>query len=114
MVSKRLVAFFTFALALSACGRFSHSRESATSSPATLRADAGRGRAVYTTQCAACHGVSGANGPVGPSLVKVKKRLSAAQVEAIVRDPDPPMPKLYPGTLSDRDVKDVSAYVESL
>ena len=79
-----------------------------------VRADAGRGRTIYNAQCSACHGASGANGPVGPPLVKERKRRSLADIEAIVRDPDPPMPKLYPGTLSDRDVKDVSAYVAGL
>lgn len=114
MVGQRVVAFFTLVAVLAGCGRFHRSHEAATASPAVLRGDAGRGRTVYTAQCAACHGATGANGPVGPSLAKERKRRSLADVEAIVRDPDPPMPKLYPGTLSERDVKDVSAYVESL
>jgi len=113
MVSHRVVAFFTLAVLLSACGRF-HRTNTTTSSRAVIRADAGRGHTIYSAQCAACHGASGANGPVGPSLVKERKRHSLAEIEAIVRDPDPPMPKLYPGTLTDRDVKDVSAYVAGL
>jgi hypothetical protein len=35
-------------------------------------------------------------------------------VYALVVDPAPPMPKLYPSRLSLSDVRDVSAYVESL
>src|SRR5689334_2388300 len=114
MVLHRVVAFFTFAVLLSGCGRFHRTHDNATSSPAAFHGDAGGGHTIYTAQCAACHGASGANGPVGPSLVKERKRHTLAEIEAIVRDPDPPMPKLYPGTLTDRDVKDVSAYVAGL
>jgi hypothetical protein len=31
-----------------------------------------------------------------------------------IEQPDPPMPKLYPAPLSERDVDDVAAYVQSL
>ena len=71
-----------------------------------------RGRAVYARECAACHGVAGGGAAIGPSLKT--HRGSLAQIEAIVRDPEPPMPKLYPARLSDADVRDVSRYVESL
>ena len=115
MVSQRVVAFFTFvAVVLTGCGRFHRSGEMATASPAVFHADAGRGHTIYVSQCEACHGASGANGPIGPSLVKERKRHTLTEIEAIVRDPDPPMPKLYPGTISERQVKDVSAYVLGL
>ncbi|MBV9271078.1 MAG: cytochrome c [Candidatus Eremiobacteraeota bacterium] len=114
MVSQRVVAFFTLAVVLSGCGRFHRPNGAVTASPTAFRADVGRGQTIYAAQCAACHGVSGANGPIGPSLLRERRRHTPSQIEAIVRDPDPPMPKLYPGTISDRDVKDVSAYVAGL
>jgi mono/diheme cytochrome c family protein len=69
---------------------------------------------VYERECAACHGQNGVNGPIGPSLKGERSRKSFEAVRAIVIDPDPPMPKLYPARLTSADVTDVSAYVESL
>jgi len=36
------------------------------------------------------------------------------QVRDIVLEPEPPMPKLFPARMSGADVRDVSAYVETL
>jgi len=41
-------------------------------------------------------------------------RRTFAQVRDIVLDPEPPMPKLFPARLSAADVRDVSAFVETL
>lgn len=71
-----------------------------------------RGRAVYVRECAACHGEAGAGGAIGPQLKS--RHGSLARIESFVRDPEPPMPKLYPARLTDADVRDVSRYVESL
>ncbi len=73
-----------------------------------------RGKAVYEAQCAACHGQRGIGGPVGPALQKEYARRSFRSVYALIADPTPPMPKLYPGQLTKNDLRDVSAYVESL
>lgn len=72
-----------------------------------------RGKAVYAAQCQACHGASGEGG-IGPKLQHERERRSFEKVRSIVLDPDPPMPKLYPAELTANDVRDVSAYVESL
>lgn len=77
-------------------------------------ADLARGKAVYEAQCAACHGARGTGGAIGPSLQNERTRRSYAAVYAIVRDPAPPMPKLYPSRITHSDLRDVSAYVESL
>jgi mono/diheme cytochrome c family protein len=69
---------------------------------------------LFAANCQACHGARGAGGPVGPSLVGERKRKDRAAIAAAIEDPDPPMPKLYPGRLSARDVSDLAAYVESL
>lgn len=76
--------------------------------------DVSRGKAIFAQQCAACHGAAGAGGPVGPALTGERKRRSYKSVYAIVLDPAPPMPKLYPSKLTQADLRDVSAYVESL
>jgi mono/diheme cytochrome c family protein len=73
-----------------------------------------RGKAVFEAQCAACHGQRGIGGQVGPALRNENARRSYRSVYAIVADPAPPMPKLYPSQMTKSDVRDVSAYVESL
>jgi mono/diheme cytochrome c family protein len=116
MPTRRIAIIFTLvAVVFAGCGRNHGSSSAASATPfATPKADAGRGRTIFAAQCAACHGENGRGGPVGPPLKHEKKRRTLSQVLSIVRDPDPPMPKLYPGTLSERDLKDVAAYVESL
>jgi mono/diheme cytochrome c family protein len=79
----------------------------------TPGADAVHGRAVYTASCAACHGAT-AQGGFGPSLRGEKTRKDTAAAIAWIENPQPPMPKLYPSALSEKDVDDVAAYVESL
>jgi len=76
-------------------------------------ADAAHGARIYVTNCAACHGAS-AQGGVGPSLRGEKTRKDTAAAIAWIKKPQPPMPTLYPVVLSEKDVDDVAAYVESL
>lgn len=83
-------------------------------SPAIPGANLSRGQLVYARECEACHGRDGIGGPIGPALRDEHLRRSFEAVRAIVADPQPPMPKLYPGRLSQSDVRSVSAYVESL
>jgi len=72
-----------------------------------------RGAALFAQNCAVCHGTVGVGGE-GPSLKNERSRKSLVQAEAWIQNPAPPMPKLYPGTLSLRDVADVAGYVETL
>ena len=99
-------------IALSACARSETTRHSLAASAAG--ADLGRGGVVYAAQCAACHGAGGVGGRIGPPLRNERLRRSFDAVVKIVEDPSSPMPELYPGELTKRDVYDVSAYVESL
>lgn len=69
---------------------------------------------VYRAECAACHGAAGMGGAIGPPLHNENRRRSYGAVYALVRDPAPPMPKLYPSRMSESDLRDVAAYVESL
>ena len=84
-----------------------------TAAPAVPGADAIHGRQVYTANCAACHGAN-AQGGIGPSLRGEKSRKNTAAAIAWIKNPQLPMPKLYPAVLSEKDVDDVAAYVESL
>ena len=80
---------------------------------APTSASASRGASLYAKNCAACHGTATA-GPIGPALHGERSRKNLEAVVAIIRHPDPPMPKLFPGTLSAQDVADIAAYVENL
>ena len=114
--AMRLVAFaavfLSLALALAACtqAHLQHSSLAGSQAPP----NAGRGRAVYEAQCAACHGRDGTGGQIGPSLRDERLRRSAGEIRAAIVNPEPPMPKLFPARLSAADVHDVTAFVETL
>lgn len=74
----------------------------------------GRGKTLFAANCAACHGASGTEGGAGPSLAGEKHRKGLDQTIVWIENPAPPMPKRYPSPLSQRDVADVAAYIESL
>ncbi|MBV8638232.1 MAG: cytochrome c [Candidatus Eremiobacteraeota bacterium] len=107
---------FTAALCIlvfaTACSRGQGGRATANATPTT--ASASRGAALFATNCASCHGIHGAGGRIGPALRDERKRKSPQAVRAIIADPEPPMPKLYPAQLSAQDVDDLTAYVETL
>ena len=66
--------------------------------------------------------MSNVTGSTVPPLASRRRRDATAerlrrtftQVRDIVLDPEPPMPKLFPARLSAADVRDVSAFVETL
>jgi len=76
--------------------------------------DPARGKTIFTGNCAVCHGATGTEGGVGPSLKNEKSRKNYEQTIAWIHNPSPPMPKLWPSPLNDKDVADVAAYVQSL
>jgi mono/diheme cytochrome c family protein len=81
---------------------------------AAASGDAAHGKVVYTQNCAGCHGATGKEGGVGPSLTNEKSKKDDAATIAWIKNPQPPMPKLYPSPLSEKDVDDVAAYVQTL
>jgi mono/diheme cytochrome c family protein len=99
---------------LTACSRQTGASTRAAAVQTVVPANVSRGRSIYLAQCAACHGRDGAGGQVGPSLRNETARRDDAAVRAIVLNPEPPMPKLYPARMTEADVRDVSAYVETL
>ena len=72
------------------------------------------GNSLFDTNCASCHGAGGKGGGIGPVLTGEKERKNFAAAVAWIKNPVLPMPKLYPKPLSESDVDDVAAYVESL
>jgi mono/diheme cytochrome c family protein len=87
---------------------------SGSSSTAAGAGDVAKGETIFNANCASCHGAKGAGGGVGPTLKVEKSRKDDAAAIAWIKNPQPPMPKLFPSPLSERDVADVAAYVESL
>jgi ubiquinol-cytochrome c reductase cytochrome c subunit len=71
------------------------------------------GAVVYSANCALCHGATGQGG-IGPALKGESSHKDEGAVGALVKNPPPAMPKLYPGLLNDADVAAVAAYVETL
>ncbi len=85
------------------------------SSPGGLaQGDRGRGKFVFSANCARCHGATGTEGGIGPSLRRENERKNYAEAVAWIKDPQPPMLKLYPAPLNETDVENVAAYVETL
>jgi mono/diheme cytochrome c family protein len=76
--------------------------------------DSAHGSSIFSQNCASCHGANGAGGGIGPKLVGEKSRKNYQATVAWIKNPQPPMPKLYPSPLSEKDVDDVAAYVQSL
>jgi mono/diheme cytochrome c family protein len=76
--------------------------------------DGGRGAELFAKNCVVCHSSSADSGRIGPSLANEGHKRTLAQIVRAIESPDPPMPKLYPGTLSAQDVADVAAYVKTL
>ena len=110
-------SFAFIALAFALCTGCAHggSQSAATmASAAPTFGNESRGAEVFRTNCAICHATNGAAGGVGPPLAGEKTRRTYGQIIAAIEQPDPPMPKLYPSPLSEKDVDDVAAFVQTL
>jgi len=80
---------------------------------ATLRAgDALHGHALFDGQrCAQCHGVGGSGGGGAPALIGIAKTLKPEQIYDYIKNPRATMPNFH---LSDNEIADLVAYVDSL
>jgi mono/diheme cytochrome c family protein len=85
-----------------------------TTSSSSTPGDAAHGKTIFSQNCASCHGATGREGGVGPSLTNEKSRKNYDQTVAWIKNPQPPMPKLFPSPLAEKDVDDVAAYVQTL
>jgi thiosulfate dehydrogenase len=83
---------------------------------AAMTADASRGRAQFTTTCAACHGMDGQGTPAGPPLWGAKSYnigASMARLRTAASFIKYNMPSDRPGTLTAQQAFDLAAYVNS-
>lgn len=76
--------------------------------------DGSRGAELFAKNCLVCHNSSPDAQRIGPSLANEGRKRTLAQIVRVIEAPDPPMPKLYPGTLTAQDVSDIAAYVKTL
>lgn len=86
-----------------------------TALPVVAQGDVNRGRALFASNCAHCHGAAGQGASTGyrivaPSLLHA----SVFQVAEAVRAGPLLMPKFGPDVLSDADVNDIARYVNYL
>jgi mono/diheme cytochrome c family protein len=100
-----LAALPALALALTACG-------SDTSAVTSLTGDAAAGKALYTTNCAGCHGADGTSGPARHDVVGHCKT-EPEEAIAVILDGDDEMPG-FATTLTSQQVADIVAYIRSL
>jgi mono/diheme cytochrome c family protein len=78
--------------------------------------NAGDGRRIYlTVGCFTCHGRSGQGGAFnGPAPILARTALPFDAFKALIRDPSNDMPAFSDAVLSDKDIADVYAFLESL
>lgn len=72
--------------------------------------DLAAGRRLYDQVCVACHGPDG-NMLGEHKLQGLSQRRDLASTIAYIKDPRPPMPKMYPDLLSEQSVADVAAFI---
>ena len=68
------------------------------------------GRKLYSQICVSCHGPDG-NLIAAHGLSTLKAHQSLAATIAYIKDPKPPMPRLFPDLLGEQNVADVAAYL---
>jgi alcohol dehydrogenase (cytochrome c) len=68
------------------------------------------GRKLYEQVCSSCHGPDGKLVP-GHDLGTLKSRRDRSATLSYVKDPRPPMPKLYPSLLDEQSLEDVTTYI---
>jgi len=107
--------YLSCVIAAAGCSRSRQTTAQTIASPqAQLDVSIQRGGTIFSANCAACHGATGREGGVGPALTGERRKMNLDATIAWIENPNPPMPKLFPTPLNERDVADVAAYVESL
>lgn len=110
-----LPIFAVLALLLGGCTTASYGGNAvAVGAGATQGGDKKAGAELFSAYCSSCHGAQGAGGGVGPSLRGESRRMNFETLASWIEDPEPPMPKLYPGQLSRKQTGDIAAYVQTL
>jgi len=111
METFRRFAFTALAATVLAAGAFASAQ--AQDPP---RGDAGHGKQIYLRDaCFTCHGRSGQGGAYeGPAPILARTALPFEGFKAEIRDPVKDMPAYSGAVLSDQDIADIYAFVESL
>ena len=82
-----------------------------TSAVLELTGNASRGKEIFVTNCATCHGLE-ANGEVGPDLRSVSEHKSrSALIKQVISGKTPPMPQFQP---NEKDMADLLSFLETL
>jgi mono/diheme cytochrome c family protein len=111
MKTFKRFAFTTLAVTVLGAGAF------ATAQAQNARqGDAARGKGIYLRDgCFTCHGRSGQGGAYeGPAPILARTALPFEGFKGEIRDPVKDMPAYSDAVLSDRDIADIYAFVESL
>jgi alcohol dehydrogenase (cytochrome c) len=74
------------------------------------KGNAAMGEATFADNCSGCHGLSGRGGNGGPDLTNIPTASNAELVAAQVTNGGGGMPS-FQGTLSPKEIRDVTAYV---
>ena len=112
---KALLAYIGWLSPAESAGQAPHGR--GLKSLPKLHGDAGRGAAIYTKQCAACHGADGAGvPPILPPLWgtgSFNEGAGMSRVDKMAAFVQYNMPQNAPGTLTPQEAYDVAAYINS-
>lgn len=115
MPHLRPTLFAVALLGIAACTPATGQKASTSVGGTALGGDRKAGAKLFSAHCSACHGPTGTEeGMSGPSLRYESARMNFQSTVSWIEDPELPMPKLYPATLSERDVHDIAAYVQSI
>jgi mono/diheme cytochrome c family protein len=67
-----------------------------------------RGKRLFAESCAGCHGFDGKNVSIsGNDLATIANRQTVQQLEQWIRNPAPPMPKVFPEPMTDDELVDL-------
>jgi alcohol dehydrogenase (cytochrome c) len=78
--------------------------------PTTQKGNAAAGKSVFAANCATCHGADGHGGNGGPDLTTIPSAKNLATVLGQVENGGNGMPA-FKGTLTQKQINDVAAYV---
>jgi alcohol dehydrogenase (cytochrome c) len=70
------------------------------------------GLATFFQSCSQCHGLTGA-GSSAPPLTRQSQLADPALLKQFLASVPPPMPRLYPGMLTDNDVEMIATYLKT-
>jgi mono/diheme cytochrome c family protein len=112
MTRNKLIAATVFGVAALCAGAFA----AAQAQDASPSGDAAKGKKIFLTiGCFTCHGRSGQGGAYnGPAPILAHTMLPFDGFKGQIRNPADDMPAFPPAVLSDQDIADIYAFVETL